>query len=397
MKLKGKDIVCVSFPNWEGEYMKTIVQIMTVLGKHNRVFYVDYAFTWKDILFYFLGKRDLPFKRVLGFSSRLRKEIIGEDEFVYVFTPPPVFPINWLNNTKLYAFFSKINSSIIGRSIQKKLKKIGITNPIVINAFNPFVGTDLVGKLNESLLVYYCYDEINAAPWSKKHGKRVEEQFLKQVDLVITTSQGLLETKSVYNASCHLVKNGVDYQLFSQGIALDEFKNQKVVGYVGSIDDRMDYELLNYCIEKLPDFTFLFVGRIMDESLIQALKKKENVIFVGSKLPKELPNYIASFDVGIIPFVKNEFTKNIYPLKINEYLAAGVGVVSTNFAVLTEFENMATITDEHSLFVKAILENSQNQGEEVKEERQEMAKQNSWENRGDLLAKIIYDYQDSKK
>ena len=127
------------------------------------------------------------------------------------------------------------------------------------------------------------------------------------------------------------------------------------------------------------------------------LKKKENVIFVGSKLPKELPNYIASFDVGIIPFVKNEFTKNIYPLKINEYLAAGVGVVSTNFAVLTEFENMAIITDEHSLFVKAILENSQNQGEEVKEERQEMAKQNSWENRGDLLAKIIYDYQDSKK
>ena len=58
---------------------------------------------------------------------------------------------------------------------------------------------------------------------------------------------------------------------------------------------------------------------------------------------------------------------------------------------------MAIITDEHSLFVKAILENSQNQGEEVKEERQEMAKQNSWENRGDLLAKIIYDYQDSKK
>lgn len=397
MKLKGKDIVCVSFPNWEGEYMKTIVQIMTVLGKNNRVFYVDYAFTWKDILFYLLGKRDLHLKRVLGFSSRLRKEMIGENQFVYVFTPPPVFPINWINNPKTHTLFSKINSAIIGRSIQKSLKKIGITEPIVINAFNPFVGTDLVGKLNESLLVYYCYDEINAAPWSKKHGKRVEEQFLKQVDFVVTTSQGLLETKSIYNSSCYLVKNGVDYQLFSEGIALDEFKNQKVVGYVGSIDDRMDYELLNYCIEKLPDFTFLFVGRIMDESLIQELKKKENVTFVGSKLPKELPNYIASFDVGIIPFVKNEFTKNIYPLKINEYLAGGVGVVSTNFAVLTEFENMAIITDEHSLFVKAILENSQNQGEEVKEERQEMAKQNSWENRGDLLAKIIYDYQDSKK
>lgn len=397
MKLKGKDIVCVSFPNWEGEYMKTIVQIMTVLGKHNRVFYVDYAFTWKDILFYLLGKRALPLKKVLGFSSRLRKEMIGENQFVYVFTPPPVFPINWINNPKIYGFFSKINSSIIGRSIQQNLKKIGITEPIVINAFNPFVGTDLIGKLNESLLVYYCYDEINAAPWSKKHGKRVEEKFLKQVDLVVTTSQGLLETKSVYNSSCHLVKNGVDYQLFSQGIALDEFKNKKVVGYVGSIDDRMDYDLLDYCVDKLPDFTFLFVGRIMDESLIQELKSKKNVIFVGSKLPKELPNYIASFDVGIIPFVKNEFTKNIYPLKINEYLAAGVGVVSTNFAVLTEFENMAIITDDHSLFVNAILENSQNQGAEVKKERQEMAKENSWENRGDLLAKIIYDYQDSKK
>ena len=76
----------------------------------------------------------------------------------------------------------------------------------------------------------------------------MEEKFLKQVDIVITTSQGLLESKSIHNPSCYLVKNGVDYQLFSKGKALDEFQNQQVVGYVGSIDDRLDYELLNFCV-----------------------------------------------------------------------------------------------------------------------------------------------------
>ena len=58
--LKGKDIICVSFPNWEGDYMKTIVQVMTIFGKSNRVLYVDYEYTWKDVLFYFLGKQKLP-------------------------------------------------------------------------------------------------------------------------------------------------------------------------------------------------------------------------------------------------------------------------------------------------------------------------------------------------
>lgn len=397
MMLKDKDIVCISFPNWEGEYMKTIVQIMTVFGRYNRVFYVDYEFTWKDILFYFLRKRDLPISRVLGFTNRIRNEEIGEGKFVYIFTPPPVLPINWINNKSVYARLLKFNSWIVQRSLQKALKKLHIKSPIVINAFNPFFGVNMIGSFQESLFLYYCYDEINAAPWSKKHGKRVEEEFMKKVDLVVTTSEGLQQNKKVYNPNCHLVKNGVDYSLFSQGKALKKYQGQTVVGYVGSIDDRLDYDLLQYCVKRSPHLIFLFVGRIMDESLIVELKKMNNVIFVGSKTPKELPNYIASFDVGIIPFVRNEFTQNIYPLKINEYLAAGIGVVLTPFANLKEFEEITTITDDPNTFLEAILTVSKQQSSNIITQRKEIAQQNSWENRAEQLSQIIHDYQTSKK
>ncbi len=397
MMLKDKDIVCISFPNWEGEYMKTIVQMMSVLGRYNRVFYVDYEFTWKDILFYCIGKRDLPILRILGIKNRIRKEKIEENKFVYVFTPPPVLPINWIRGEYIYNQLLRINSWLVQRSIQKSLKKLHIKSPIVINAFNPFFGINMIGAFQESLYLYYCYDEINAAPWSKKHGRRIEQQFLKKVDLVVTTSQGLQQSKKQYNENCHLVKNGVDYSLFSQGKSLKEFKEHTVIGYVGSIDDRLDYDLLQYCAKRAPHLVFLFVGRIMNKNLIIELQKMHNVFFVGPKTPKELPNYIATFDVGIIPFVRNEFTKNIYPLKINEYLATGTGAVLTPFANLEEFKEVAIITDDPNTFLKAIEAVSQQKEKQIINQRKEIAKKNSWENRAEQLSQIIHDYQITQK
>jgi len=67
------------------------------------------------------------------------------------------------------------------------------------------------------------------------------------------------------------------------------------------------------------------------------------VVFYGPKKVQDLPAYLKTFSLGIIPFIKNQFTKGIYPLKINEYLAAGIPVVSTNFGYLEDFETIINI------------------------------------------------------
>lgn len=387
--LKNQHILCVSFPNWSGDYMKTIVQVMSRVGAHNKVLYVDYEFTWKDVFMSLFGKQKLPLWRVLGLKNRIRKEKIEDNKHVYVLSPPPVLPINFIKNKQLYSKLMSLNAWWVKRSIQKGLKRLKMSQPIVINAFNPFYGLPLAGKFNESMLVYYCYDEINAAAWSKNHGKWIEHAFIQKTDAVITTSKGLLQCKSEITKNCFLVKNGVDFKAFSAGKQTTTLKPQKVVGYVGSIDDRLDLKLLTEVIQHTPDLDFHFVGRVMSNDVKDALNQYSNVTFFGSKKPQELPDIIANFDVGIIPFIVNEFTKNIYPLKINEYLALGKGVVMTSFGQLEEFHGQVSLADDPVTFKKALLEEIAISTPQQIKIRKEIAASNSWENRVHELGSIL--------
>ncbi|EMR04641.1 glycosyltransferase family protein [Cesiribacter andamanensis] len=215
--MQQKDIVCVALPTWEGDYMKTIVQIMSLLARRHRVLYVDYTFTWKDMLMGALGKRATPWQRMLGLQPRLRTIQTRFGSQVHVLTPPPVLPANWIAAPGLYQTVMEQEGGKLRKSILQAMDQLGFKNPIVINAFNPFFGVPMAGKLNESLLAYYCYDEISAAQWCGRHGARQEEELLKRADAVITSSQALQESKSLHNAQTYLVKNGVDYSLFHQG------------------------------------------------------------------------------------------------------------------------------------------------------------------------------------
>ena len=212
-----KDIVCVAFPAWRGNYLKSTVQLMTELALlGHRILYVNYAFTWKDFILSWFGKGYISWKRLSGVKPRLSIMPLDNGAEIHLLTLPPILPINFLKNPKVYDTINHINVFFIKRTIRKAMQSIGMTSPTVVNAFNPCYGDSLVGKLNESKLIYYCYDDIGSARWASRHGKRLEDAFLKKVDTVIVTSQGLFEKKSKQNAHCYLIKNGVNYELFSQ-------------------------------------------------------------------------------------------------------------------------------------------------------------------------------------
>lgn len=376
-------------PSWEGDYMKTIVQIMARLAEHNRVLYIDYEYTYKDVLFSIIGKSKAPSKRILGFEKRLR-EIKTNNNNVFVFTPPPVMPVNWIKDENKYNYWQQKQAHKVGNSINVALKQLHFNQPIVINAFNPMFGFPLLGAFNEVLSMYYCYDEIRAAAWAGTHGGRIEDEFLQKVDAVVVTSKGLLEQKKKLNNNCYLVKNGVDFELFNQGYNPKSIQQKEVkIGYIGSVDDRLDYDLLCYCFEQKPAWHFYFVGRIMYPKGEEILRKYSNVHLLGSRKPDQLPIEIAPFSACTIPFVTNEFTKNIYPLKINEYLAAGKPVVLSNFADLNEFEHIASICNNQVEFLNALELEVAHDSEAKQLQRIELARLNSWEQRVELLSDAI--------
>jgi glycosyltransferase involved in cell wall biosynthesis len=401
MTSENHDIICLAFPAWEGNYLKSTVQLMKELAKTNRVLYVDYAYTWKDFINSLRGKGFANWQRMLGFQPRLRTETLENGADIYILTLPPVIPTNFIKNSTFFDKINAFNAYFMEKTIKKAQRNLGMLPPsvystsgselTVINAFNPIFGVHLGGKFDEKHLIYYCYDEINAATWAKRHGARLENRFIKMVDTVVVTSQGLLDKKSKLHDNCHLVKNGVDFDLFAsektQTLSYP-FPNagqyEKTIGYLGSVDERLDYDLIENVIKQTPQYQYIFVGRVTTVAYENRLKKYPNVILVGSQPPSILPTWVQKYDVCWIPFIKNELTAGIYPLKINEYLAAGKPVVSTPFSDLSDFSSVISIAENTDKMVDCFQLNNQNVAM-----RRDFAAQNAWGARANDLGKLI--------
>ena len=398
--LKNEQIICIGLPTWEGEYMKSTVQLMTELAKDNDVLYVDYPFTMKDLAKGVFSNGKAPVARMLGIEHPLRVLKMENGRSVNVLTLPPVLPTNFIKHEGLYDAFSAIAGWQAKKAIKNAMRLLNFKKTVVINAFNPFLGVHLAGELSEKMLLYYCYDEINAAKWCGRHGGRLEAQLMAKADAVIFSSQPLMDAKKHLTKNPFLVKNGVNFELFSQAIyqpqeVVDFHKGayKKVVGYLGSIDERLDYQLLKNNIQNNPAHLFVFVGRVNDENGKNILSQFSNVRLVGAQPPADLPKWVKLFDVCLIPFIKNELTAGIYPLKINEYLAAGKPVVTTNFSDLTDFNGVVKIADDEVSFQTALNDSLDLHTPELIHERILFAYENSWEKRASQLGNIIKSYR----
>ncbi|MCU0333876.1 MAG: glycosyltransferase, partial [Chitinophagaceae bacterium] len=218
--------------------------------------------------------------------------------------------------------------------------------PVLMVAFNPYAGLQLVGHLQEKATMYYCYDEISHAAWISKHGGRLEKQLMQKADAVLVSSAQLMEDKRPYCHRIFLMKNGVNTSIFGQAFQPNPVIGRRQIGFIGSLDNRVDYELLLAVVKALPDWQFSFTGRLIDQDSFRPIQALPNVSWTPSVPPESLPQILASFDVGIIPFAKTGFTKAIYPLKINEYLMAGLPVVTTRFTHLDDFEPFCHVADD---------------------------------------------------
>ncbi|MCP9756464.1 glycosyltransferase [Lacihabitans sp. CCS-44] len=366
------DIVCLGLPQWEGNYQKSTVELMKELSASHRILYVEYTRTLKDTKF--------------PKSAVLTKKYSRNGDVINVLTPPTIIPMNWIDNPKVYDKVLSLNSKILRKAILSAMQKLDMKNPVVLNAFQPAFGTKLLGKLHEKAVYYYCYDEMMEAHWCKKHNANYEKEFLKKVKGAIVTSEGLKNTKSKYQINTKMIQNGVEMELFDSK-RMKPVKNN-VVGYIGTIDNRMDVPILKQSIERFPYLDFIFVGRITDNNVFKALENYKNVKFVGAKKPEELGFYLENMQVGIIPFVKNKFTKNIFPMKINQYLAFGMPVVSTDFANLEDFGDLI-YQGSSNHFVEHLCRAVSEENDYKFNERISFSLSNSWKNKALELSKIL--------
>lgn len=198
---------------------------------------------------------------------------------------------------------------------------------------------DFTRHLKPSVTVFDCMDELSAFKGAPKQLKDLEAELFARADLVFTGGQSLYEAKKAYHPCVHAFPSSIDRDDFMQARTLSpelDPEDQKDIphprlGFFGVVDERFDIELLTAVSKEHPDWHFVIVGPVVKIDPAE-LPQAPNIHYLGGKAYKDLPKYIAGWDVALLLFARNESTKFISPTKTPEYLAAGKPVISTSIA-----------------------------------------------------------------
>ena len=316
--IEGNDIICFS-NDWDGDPLSK-KHIVLRLAKKNRVLWVnstgnrnptasvrDLRRAWKKLRQYFRGCR----------AVSMNISVLS----------PLVIPFHGNRAARW------VNRRLLSWSLHRACRKLGFQRPITWT-FVPS-SADVAGSLGERLVLYHCVDEFSKFTGTDETAiLEMERGLMEKADLVVVSSSRLYETKRRHNPNTFLVTHGVDVAHFRNAClqAIEapadcaELK-RPVIGFFGLIADWVDLEVVRYLASSRPEWSLLLIGEVQTDT--SALRELSNVHLLGRRSYQSLPAYCRAFDVAILPFVVNDLTVAANPLKLREYLAAGLPVVAT--------------------------------------------------------------------
>lgn len=382
----------LALARWDGPYSSTAFSLAKELSRTSRVFYVENPITIK----YFLANiyKKHVWRRLKALFFGISPYILPDPENrnLIAVTPRLTIPINFLSQGKTYERLSSVNDSIINKVLRRLTKDYSVDNFIFFNCFNPFYVRKFPKEFSPQLFVYMTVDDIRHSTHIRKHGPRLEMGMMTRADLVFATSRELTLLAGKYARKAYYLPNAADISLFKTSLNQELPKpielsniNSPIVIYTGNIDHRIDFDLLNEVVSKNPEITFVLVGPIsINENQLSELRNRSNVVFTGRKDLGELPGFLKYSNCAIIPFKCNTLTQSIYPLKINEYLAAGKPVVSTPFSEdIQSFSEVIRIAKDADTFSEGINNSIQITSSDQEAERLRFVENNTWKARAD--------------
>ena len=230
--------------------------------------------------------------------------------------------------------------------------------------------------------------ELGSDPIAKELFRRNMTRYAKAADIVLTVNEHVKNKYAHLNSSMHVIRNGTNYDNFDRQSynaidGLERLKENKkpIIGYIGIANmGRIDASLLDYLLEKRPDWQFVFVGPT-HANFLERYARRENVHIIGPVHYQELPCYIRYFNVAFVPFSKNEHTKGNDLLKLHDFLAMGKPIVSTEIGGATDLKEVIQMAGTPFEFLEAIEQALHFNKDADVARRKQVALQNSWRNR----------------
>lgn len=341
--IEGYDIVCFS-GDWDGDPLSKR-HIMLRLARRNRILWVNSIGNRTPTA----SARDIKrvFKKLRQFFGGCRK--VEENFWVY---SPLVIPFHGSRLARA------LNRRFMAWHLRRTFRKLGFGTPVTWS-FIPS-SADLAGAIGERMVIYHCVDEFSEFTGTHKRAIRsLEKRLMQKSDAVIVSSTPLLESKRRYNPNTYLVTHGVEVEHFRQAceastVVPEDIAHlpRPIIGFYGLIADWVDLNLVRKMALARPGWSFVLIGKSdTDMSAVQGL---ENVHVLGRREYADLPGYCKGWDAAILPFVVNQLTLAANPLKLREYLAAGLPVVTTDIPESRRLEEWAHIATTDEEFLAAL-------------------------------------------
>jgi len=343
--LRGRNILCFA-NDWSGDPLSK-THLMRVLAKDNRILWINAIANRMPTT----SPKDVSriYDKLKAFTEPIRE--VERNIFVL---NPLAFP-SYGNGAIL-----KVNQGFLVRQVKKAMRLLGFENAVNM-VFNPAAGM-IAGRLGECEVIYYCVDEYTAFTGASRGLKEIEDDLFRRANVVVVSAERLFESKRSLNPNTFLIRHGTDWKHFRK--ALDSQLAipvdiaglpRPIIGFHGLLADWVDYELIKKVAARFRKGSVVLIGKVAvdAEQRIKALDGIPNIHLLGRKPYAELPAYCKAFDVAINPFEVNHLTLAANPLKVREYLAAGVLVVSTDIPEVRVLENVRVGVD-HADFVSKI-------------------------------------------
>lgn len=284
---------------------------------------------------------------------------------------------------------------------------LGVRQNIVLWLFHP-TAYYFLKKLCENISLYDCVDYIEQRTEEKDNLLDLEQKLMQKADHIFVNSTRLAQTKKIEISKVHVV---------ACGCAVDEFKMENlpkrpfghlqnikkpIIGYIGHLDYRLDYDLIEYILKRNPKISFVFIGKVLAKRSkeknktipIEELKKYSNFHLLAAVKKNELKWYLQNFGMGIIPY-DMDYGVVTYsnPMKFYEYMAMGIPVVSVPIPSLLNYKLLTIqFAEGYGQFHQKLHYLLDHPALKTKYKKQEhlIARQNSWEEKVNAILQKIY-------
>ena len=319
-------------------------------------------------------------------------------EGILCYTPFTVFP---------YTNFPILDTILCARnalrlcipSLKSILRNHGF-NAVDVIFMNNIHLFSIINIVNHRKLVCRISDRIEGFPNMPRTIRDTQKEVIKTADIVFATTVDLFSMAKMYNPNVFHLPNGVDSNfIINKDIVYEkpqEFSNIKnpIVIYVGAIGDWFDFQAYKFILANLKDISFVMLGPITGINSRYFLKRIEklerkyaNFFYLGPKQHKEIQNFLIHSDVAIIPFVVNDFTDNINPVKLFEYVACGLPVIASKTKELNnylEVVNLYKNKEEFVILIEKLINKPPDRNILIN-----FARDNTWEKRFQIIKEKI--------